>query len=137
MGKEKWNYYYYVNTQLNPIPIRGVAPHFCLGAEGGGREGGVGILFWKYIKKNLKGLSQVVHLGSFAKAKYSNNILVSYVGPLPLSSPPLFVTTFCWTPSSIGIPSPGGRHNRQTKQPMGAKKCTIFAQGNSLDWVFL
>jgi hypothetical protein len=108
-----------------------------LGRGWGGGEGGAGIFFWKYIKIFLRGLREVVHLGSFGKAIYSNNILVSYIAPLPPLFAHLFVTTFCWTPSSIGSPSPGGRHNRQTKQPIGAKKRTIFAQGNSLDWGFL
>jgi len=32
--------FFYFNTQLNPIPIRGVAPHFCFGKRGGGGGGG-------------------------------------------------------------------------------------------------
>jgi hypothetical protein len=38
-------------------------------------------IFFGSIKRFLRGLREVVHLGSFVKAKYSNNILVSYVAP--------------------------------------------------------
>jgi len=44
--------FFYFNTQLNPIPIRGVAPHFCFGKRGGGGGGGGGGgKFWGELKK--------------------------------------------------------------------------------------
>jgi hypothetical protein len=42
--------FFYFNTQLNPIPIRGVAPHFCFGKREGGENVGWGIFFGSILK---------------------------------------------------------------------------------------